>query len=60
MSSPREAVYDVLLQKQQRADSGKAKDAALDEWARYEAQNAAAAKAYNGGPYKGHKRVVES
>lgn len=47
MSSPREAVYDVLLSKARRAREATAKRL-LDEWERYEADNRAAHGTYMG------------
>lgn len=49
MSSPREAVYDVLLTKRQRGEREKARAAkAQEEWERYEADNGVAHATYMG------------
>lgn len=46
MSSPREAIYDVLLSQKQRATLVDEHDALREEWERYEAQNRAADAEY--------------
>jgi hypothetical protein len=46
MSSPREAIYDVLIAQRQRTRDQASRDRLADEWAEYERQAAVANAAY--------------
>lgn len=48
MSSPREAVYDVLLSRQQRAVKVERDDTLREDWEQYEARNETANADYSG------------